>query len=355
MTDRSKGPTPRWVLLLHQLPTRPAKARVKTWRRLQQIGAISLRNSAYVLPNTPQSHEDFEWMKSEIVAMGGQAAVFMGDTIDADVEAEIVAAFRAAREVDYKTLLRDLAVLERQSRSASRSAARAQSTALRRSVRACRDRLAQIAAIDFFPTTGRREAEAALATLERRALGTAAGHAAREAVDAGTYRRCTWVTRPRPGVDRMASAWLIRTFIDPEAVFVFGEKPSAEHVAFDMYDGEFSHHGDLCTFEVFERRFRIADPAVRRIGEIVHDLDLKDSRFQPPEAATVGALVEGLRAAHGDDDTALQHGIDLFDALYRSMTGSAPSSRTGPAPNAGTPAARQPRGQRAPARRRRAR
>jgi hypothetical protein len=310
----------------------------------------------------PQSHEDFEWMKSEIVAMGGQAAVFTGDATDAGVEAEIVAAFRAAREADYKALLRDVSALERQTRSASRAAARGQSPGLRRSVRACRDRLAEIAAIDFFPTTGRREAEAALATLERRALGTAAGHAPSEAVDAGTYRRRRWVTRPGPGVDRMASAWLIRTFIDPDAVFVFAEKPLAEQVPFDMYQGEFSHHADLCTFEVLERRFRIADPAVRRIGEIVHDLDLKDSRFQPPEAATVGALVEGLRAAHGNDEVALQHGIDLFDALYRSMTGAAPNSRTGsapnastPVPNANTPVTRQPRMKRAPAKGRRAR
>lgn len=346
MTDASTAPPTRWLLLLHQLPTRPSNARVKTWRRLQQIGAIPLRNSAYVLPNTPQSHEDFEWIKSEIVAMGGQAAVLTADPTDADVESEIVAAFRAAREAGYKTLLRDLAALERQTRSASRLAARGFSPGIRRSVRACRDRLAEMVAIDFFPPSGQREAEAALATLERRVLGTAASRdTATEPVEASAYQRRAWVTRPRPGVDRMGSAWLIRTFIDPEAVFIFTQKPSPDQVPFDMYRGEFSHHGDLCTFEVLERRFRISDPAVRRIGEVVHDLDLRDGRFKPPEAATVGALVEGLRAEHADDDAALQHGIDLFGALYRSMIGPTPTART--------LAARQPR-RTASARRRRA-
>lgn len=321
---------PKWLLLLHQLPTRPSNARVKTWRRLQHIGAIPLRNSAYVLPDSEQSHEDFEWMKSEIVAMGGQAMVFAAHAIDADAEAEIVATFRAARESDYKSLRTDLAALERRTRTASRAGARSQPPAVRRTVRACRDRLAEIVAIDFFSTPARRDVEAALTGLEARILGAAAPHGGAHApvLTSGDYRGRTWVTRPKPGVDRMACAWLIRTFIDPQAVFVFSDKPSGQRVPFDMYEGEFSHHGGLCTFEVLEETFRVSDRAVRRIGEIVHDLDLKDGRFQPPEAATVGALVEGLRATHAEDDIALQRGMDLFQALYRSMTGVTPVGTT---------------------------
>jgi hypothetical protein len=270
-------------------------------------------------------------MKSEILAMGGQASVFAADPIDADAETEIVSTFRAARDGDYKSLLADFAALERRTRIGSRIGARGQAAAVRRTVRAYRDRLAEIVAIDFFVTPARRDAEAALAGLEGRLLGAGptAGRAhVQPVLSPGDYRGRAWVTRPKPGVDRMACAWLIRAFIDPQAVFVFSEKPSGQQVPFDMYESEFSHHGGLCTFEVLEQRFRISDLAVRRIGEIVHDLDVKDARFQPPEAATLGALIEGLRATHDDDDVALQAGMDLFQALHRSMTAATPADAT---------------------------
>jgi hypothetical protein len=125
----------------------------------------------------------------------------------------------------------------------------------------------------------------------------------------------------------MASAWLIRTFIDPEAVFAFGDRPAKRQVPFDMYEGGFSHHGGLCTFEVLAQKFRIMDTAIRRIGEIVHDLDLKDARFQPPEAATIGGLVEGLRGSHERDDVILQRGMDLFQALHVSLSAAAPTGQ----------------------------
>jgi len=321
MAEQGTKAEGKWLLLLHQLPTRPSKGRVKTWRRLQQIGAVPHRNSVYVLPNSPQAHEDFEWMKTEIIGMGGQATVVAGNVLDADAEAEIVAAFRASRESDYQKLRAKIAALDRRARTLSAAGGRRLAPTLRRPLRACRDRLAEIVAIDFFAAPARTETEAALNRLDTRATG-APGVKARHQVNAlstGDYRQRTWVTRTKPGVDRMASAWLIRTFIDPQAVFSFGDRASSQQVPFDMYEGEFSHQGGLCTFEVLEKRFHITDPAVRRIGEIVHDLDLKDARFRPPEAATVGALVDGIRATHDDDTTALARGIDLFQALHRSM------------------------------------
>lgn len=317
-----KPTTPKWLVLLHQLPTRPSNARVKTWRRLQQIGAVPLRSSAYVLPNSAQAREDFEWMKSEIVAMGGQANVLRADSLDARGDEEIVATCRAARDRDYQALLARMAAAERRARPGARSGARGSSPALRRAIRACRDRFAEIVTVDFFPPPAREVAEAALVRIETKAPGPRAADGRDDqapALDSRDYRGRTWVTRSAPGVDRMASAWLIRAFIDPRAVFVFRDKPAAQLVPFDMYEGDFSHHAGLCTFEVVANRFGLADPAVRRIGEIVHDLDVKDERYQPPEAATVGALVDGLRALNTDDGTKLQRGIDMFQALYRSM------------------------------------
>ena len=136
-----------------------------------------------------------------------------------------------------------------------------------------------------------------------------------------------WVTRPRPGVDRMASAWLIRRFVDPKATFAFADKPSASDVPFDMYSGEFSHQGTSCTFEVLVQRFGITDAAVLRLAQIVHDLDMKDTRYNTPEAPAVQRMVDGLRQVHADDGALLEQGIQMFEALARSFEPAAPPGK----------------------------
>jgi hypothetical protein len=143
---------------------------------------------------------------------------------------------------------------------------------------------------------------------------------AKGTLDAGEYRRRTWVTRTGIKVDRMASAWLIRRFIDPEATFKFvpakGYAPAPRELRFDMFEAEFTHEGDLCTFELMVQRFGLADPALRAIAEIVHDIDVKDGKFGREEAAGIGQLVAGIAAAHPDDDARLARGAALFDDLY---------------------------------------
>ena len=141
-------------------------------------------------------------------------------------------------------------------------------------------------------------------------------------LDPATYRNCVWVTRPRPGVDRFASAWLIRRFIDRDATFVFAAAPERypEAVPFDMYHaGGFKHEGDLCTFEVLLDRFGIRDAAARQIAEFVHDIDLKEDRYRSPHTATVGRLVDGLRASIPEDGKLLEQGMVMFEALYQSL------------------------------------
>lgn len=153
------------------------------------------------------------------------------------------------------------------------------------------------------------------------------------------FRSRTWITRPRPGVDRMSSAWLIRRFIDRDAKFAFAERPDSVSgaVPFDMFGVQLSHEGNSCTFETLLRRFAIEGPALIRISQIVHDLDLKDERFTVPETAAVGRLVEGLRQIHTDDHALLEHGMEIFEALYRSLTNTPPARlrRKGPASHTG--------------------
>ncbi|MBI3261647.1 MAG: chromate resistance protein [Acidobacteria bacterium] len=322
-SESEPAPAGRWLLLLLQLPTRPSRARVQTWRRLQRLGALSLKNAAYLLPNTPQAREDFEWMKREIVGFKGQASVFAADAIGEAEDEAIVAAFRDARRQEFDEVIRSLERLRRS--LGSEAARRGTASALRaaRVTRRWRQRLDQIQDVDFFEAPNAARARALLQDIETRLEGRPRQPSKPGKRPEGVYRRRTWVTRPRPGIDRMGSAWLIRRFIDPEARFEFArEVPSADsgRVPFDMFDAEFSHHGDSCTFEVLVERFGIDDPAVRHIGHIVHDLDLKDAKFGVSEASTIGGLVEGLGETYGDDAELLEHGVVLFEGLYRSLS-----------------------------------
>jgi hypothetical protein len=314
----------RWLVFAHQLPTHPSNARVKTWRRLRQIGAVAVKNSVYVLPNTAQASEDFEWLRTEVAGLDGQATVFEASSVNGVEDQHIVELFRTARAEDYGRLtaeLRGLRTTLCRSGKSDEEAARA--------VSVLRERYRQLQAIDFFSAPGRAEADAALIKLDAewrpspppRAGHRKAKHSVRD------FQNRQWVTRPRPGVDRFASAWLIRRFIDARASFVFAASPDKrpEAVPFDMYQtGGFRHEGDQCTFEVLEDRFGIKDAAVRRIGEVVHDLDLRDDRFKSTHAPTVGLLVEGLRASIADDAKLLEQGMALFEALYQSLRAGKP-------------------------------
>jgi len=308
---------PRWLLLGHQLPTRSSNARVKTWRRLQQIGAVPARNSVYVLPNTEQCREDLEWIRSEIVALGGEATVFAADAISAGGTEDIEATFRRTREQEFLALKRDIDQLLPR-RKGRRSRPTAKGAVKVRTPRALRERFNALERIDFFNCAARVDTASSLLALERAIEGPSPIRT-EPLLTPASFQGRRWVTRPRPGVDRMASAWLIRRFIDPQAAFAFAEVPEASDVSFDMYTGEFSHQGNRCTFEVLADRFGLDAAGVSSVGRLVHDLDMKDAKYSSPEAPAIGRIVDGLRALHGDDRTLLEQGIGVFDALARSF------------------------------------
>jgi hypothetical protein len=311
----------RWLLLAHSLPTTPSNARVKTWRRLQDIGAVQFRNSVYVLPNTESCREDFEWLRTEIAALGGEATVFAAEAFDPSADADLERAFRRARDADYTAVIGAAKALTRRGADAT----------LARKVHMLTERVQAIRAIDFFHAPMGDAAADALAALEQRLAGpTSAPGEGQMPLQSRMFANRRWVTRPRPGVDRMASAWLIRRFIDSKATFAFAAEPSEHDVAFDMYTGEFSHHRDLCTFEVLAQRFGIRDPAVGRVAQIVHDLDMKENRYSAPEAPAVSRMIEGLRQLHADDATLLEQGMAMFEALARSFESAASAPVTLP-------------------------
>jgi hypothetical protein len=348
----------RWLLFAHQLPASPSNLRVRTWRRLQQLGAIPVKQAVYVLPDTPAAREDFEWLRTEVKGAGGDASVFAADNVDAFSDDALVDEFRRARQEAYGALAREIEhVLARM--NATRRPRGARAPAVHRLIEVFRQRLSALEHIDFFGSAGRDRVVALLAQLDQRAHPappSAGPAAAAGATDVTVYRRRLWVTRPRPGVDRMGSAWLIRRFVDEGARFGFAvdreSLPEADAIPFDMFGVEFSHQGDGCTFETLCAVFGIRDPAVARIAAIVHDLDLKDGRFGAPEAATVGTLIEGLQLATSDDDILLERGMTLFESLFHAFAHSARAAGPRPVAKRGAGAAATARSRRSAARRR---
>jgi hypothetical protein len=318
-------PSPKWLLLLLQLPTRPAAARMMTWRRLQQLGSVAIKNSAYVLPNTAQAREDFEWLRAEVLAAKGQASIMIADASTAEEDENIRAAFLKQRAAEYDGARDHVTKVLRGLTSRVVGTAR---VVAERALRAGRDEIGRLDAMELIPAEARARAVAALERLDARLAPederTPPVPTAKGTLD--SYRARTWITRPRPGVDRMSSAWLIQRFIDPKARFTFAAAPppanDKKRVAFDMFGGTFGHRGDRCTFEVLCDHFGVHDPGARHIGKIVHDVDLKDPRYRLPEAPVIARMVEGLRVTYADDNDLLAHGMAMFAALHGSYARS---------------------------------
>jgi hypothetical protein len=308
----------RWLILVHQLPPHPSNLRVRVWRRLQQVGAVVLRNSLYVLPATEEAREDLNWVREEIQTSGGQVSVLEATAVDGVTDAELIQQFRNQRTADYEALAAEI----RKNGTALTRRTRPLTVAAReRLLRALRERYVAIQARDYFGAGGRPWVEQAFRDVVQ-ADGPSLVRSPAKRLKTTDFRRRMWVTRVRPGVDRMACAWLIRRFIDGDARFTFvassdGGKP--REIPFDMPDVEFGHHGPHCSFETFMERFGLDDPAVIALSRVVHDLDLKESRFGMPECVAVGRLVDGLRAGYADDATLLEQGIAFIEALYQSF------------------------------------
>jgi hypothetical protein len=305
-TTRSAGG--KWLLLIHQIPPKPDYFRVKVRRRLQGMGAVALKNSVYVLPHRDEALEDFRWLLREIVADGGEATLCEAQMVEGISQAELEAMFAAERDVEYAEIVV----------GAQRLAGRGEAPSEEELGR-LRRRLDEIQDIDFFGAPGLRAAERAVASVEARLNRQPAGKAQR----GEEMRGLTWVTRRDVYVDRIASAWLIRRFIDPKAKFKFTDsknyQPKAGEVRFDMFEAEYTHEGDRCTFETLLDRAGIRDRALRAIAEIVHDIDCKDAKFGRDEAPGVATLLRGLVRAHTDDAMRLDRGGVTFDDLYASL------------------------------------
>ncbi|MCE3247823.1 MAG: ChrB protein [Geminicoccaceae bacterium] len=308
----------RWLLLIHQLPAKPAYLRVKVWRRLQALGAVPVKNAVHILPATAEAQEDFAWLRREIVDGSGEAMVCEARFVDGLSDREIRELFRQARDADYHALAdeaRALAAgLEAQTSSEHRAEAQRQLARLK-------THLGQVVAIDFFGASGREAVAGLLGGLERELAGAEEALPPPPPPACGRLEDRIWVTRQGVQVDRIASAWLIRRFIDPKARFEFvppkGYAPQPRELRFDMFEAEFTHQGDRCTFEVLLGDVLAEDdPALQMIAEIVHDIDLKDGKFGHSETEGIRTMIAALCAACDDDAERLRRGAALLDDLY---------------------------------------
>ncbi|WP_242342891.1 chromate resistance protein ChrB domain-containing protein [Anaeromyxobacter terrae] len=312
-------PEARWMLLIHQIPPTPAYLRVKIGRHLARIGAVAIKNSVYALPYDDETQEDFQWVLREVVKGGGDASIVEARFIEGLSDMQVIELFQTEREADFRHLAGQARAVAAAfpHRGVVPDDRRAD---LARQVARLRQRATELATIDFFGAPGREVVDGLLSGMEARMRPVEGTEPAKASLAREQYQGRTWVTRTGIKVDRMASAWLIRKFIDPEARFKFvpakGYRPEEGELRFDMFESEFTHEGELCTFEVLVQRFGLTDPALRAIAEIVHDIDVKDAKYGREEAPGIGQLVAGIAAAHADDEQRLARGAALFDDLY---------------------------------------
>ena len=296
-----------YLLLVFSLPRKGASLRVAVWRKLQRYGSLPLGNSGYLLPNSPGNREKFEWLATTIRGAHGEASVLEVQSIDNYSGPQLMKRFSDARSHDYRDLLN---VLRNAASASKKSPAH---------IARLRQRFQEIVSIDFFGSLLREQIDRTLAAMQEPQSKLPPSELGK--ISRFAYRSRKWVTRPRPRVDRVLSAWLIRRFIDPKARFVFatkGQKPSGA-VPFDMYEGGFGHRGEDCTFETLTQAFRIRDKRVSVMGQIVHDADLFDEKFGRKEGFGVDEVMKGWARQNLADEELLERGIQLAEGLYQSL------------------------------------
>ena len=297
-----------WLLLLLRLPATHKAERVAIWRKVKKSGAIQIQTSTYILPDEPARYELFQWLTQEIRSVGGDATLVRAREIEGLPNEKLIELFNTARAKEYATLresLRGALSHRRKTRS---------SPAVGDNLDRVRKQFREIRQTDFFNCPRAQDVEMLLRKME----GTQPGEASVSKVATRDYRGRTWVTRPRPEIDRVGSGWLIRKFVDPKAKFIFAKRIPANGraVSFDMLDAEFSHHGEDCTFETLLKRFRIQDKAANKIGEMIHDADLDDEKFQRTECIGIDRVLKGWAREGISDQEILRRGLQCFDGLY---------------------------------------
>jgi len=313
-------PAQHFMLLLVGLPPHPSSLRVRVWRRLRSMGAVPLKRSAYLLPDTAERYEDFQWLAQEIERDGGEATLIRVQQIENVSPGEVLRLFHEPRDHDYKQLATRYRKLLQELERAKTDAARAR---LHEDIARLAKDHQRIRDIDFLDAPGGAEVRRLQEAIAMRSRHPETPRREEPAtLDLTKLRGRRWVTRPRPHIDRIASAWLIKRFIDPDATFIFAppEEFPKDAVAFDAPGVELTHHGEDCTFETLVKRARLRDRRLTRLAELVHEADLRDGKFPNDEARGIDLAIRALLAASPDDERVLTQGMGLFEGLYATTS-----------------------------------
>jgi hypothetical protein len=319
-----------WLLFFYSLPSKPVRNRMTIWRKLLKAGALSFKGSVYILPYTEEHHEFLTWLLSEVVSLKGEGSFVRVDKIETIDSRQIISLFNQQRETDYQRILNECDHIERKITCTRIGGASQDEKNITNQIRKCQKDFEDIRKIDFFISkkgleVGRRleRIVETLNDLSGTGIEKHSGTIAPARIEA--YKHKTWATRKRPFVDRFASAWLIKKFIDENASFSFIDEKDLDNVdkdviPFDIRGGRFTHAGDLCTFEVLMKSFSLKDKILRKIAEIVHELDLKDDKFRTSEAKGIEDILSGIRKTAKNDSESLEQGMAIFEMLYVSKT-----------------------------------
>lgn len=321
--------TPNWLVFFYSMPTKPVKNRVKLWRRLSKAGALQLKGSVYILPYTDSHYEFCQWMVKELSHMNGDASFIKADEVETLSDGELRGLFNAQRSTDYKNLDKKLTALETAINTYIKGTQTQSIKSLHNRLHKIRAEYDELQKIDFFSSEIGRSIMKRLNALnsETKALVPQFAKKPKAAsisvMDIADYQGRLWVTRPKPFIDRIASAWLIKKCIDPQATFefvgdnAFSSLPS-NTVTFDMKDSDFTHVGNLCTFEVLMKSFQLKDKRLQKIAETIHQLDIRDDKYRNPEAQGLEDILTGISRTSKDDNETLIKGMSVFDMLYAS-------------------------------------
>jgi hypothetical protein len=319
----------KWLMVFYSLPSKPVSKRMKLWRKLSKVGAIQLKGAVYILPYSEEHYELFQWIISEVVSMGGDGSFVRTGGVETMEDTEIRKLFNQQREREYRAVDKKLDDLERKIQSIRKGTKTLDAVRISEAFNRLKKEFGDIQTIDFFSSeVGEvvskriRTTETGLKEMKSSPKGSAVAMSiAPKRVE--EYRGRVWVTRKKPFVDRMASAWLIRRFIDKNATFQFIDERELnnlgkEAVVFDMREGDFTHQGDLCTFEVLMKTFGVKDKSVKKMAELVHDLDIKDGKYDNPETSGVEEILSGIRKTAKDSAETIEKGMAVFEMLYAS-------------------------------------
>ena len=320
---------PAWLLFFYSVPSKPVSSRMKVWRKLMKSGAVQLKGSVYILPDNEEHHEFLQWLVTEISGMKGEGAFARIDNIETIKNSEIIALFNELRRSDYRNIGKYLDDLERRLGSIQKGAKIQNIKVISEQFDKLVREYDRISAVDFFHSSQGVRLSERIENMTAQIKALSGAKTKKESPiltrDISKYQAKIWVTRKKPFIDRMASAWLIRKFIDSKAVFDFIDDKEIDAIdenssAFDIRGGEFTHSGDMCTFEVLIKAFGLKDKILRKMAEIIHDLDMRDDKYKAAEAKGLEDILAGVKKSAKDDSDALEKGMTVFEMLYASKT-----------------------------------